>query len=441
MPLEVAIVGSGIAGLGAAIALKDHPGIRVQLYDKAKELREIGASIALGRNGMRTLDRLGVKNGLSPDIALRNKSGHPMVYRDYRTNEVVAQDTRQDEGDELHWTARYYRPDLQKALAAHVDPADIHLDKAFSSVEWDASSQKLLIKFADGSSATADILLGSDGVRSAVRTFFDPSTKAEWSGWVAFRSVFPKTHVADILKTLEDPDEAVHVWGPEGNTLFYSPLGRDLYTIVGSTQIPNSDEDKNAPYANTEWESEGNLEALRALYKGPGWGPVVHGLVDRTPNTQVYPNAAYPQVLNSWILGDQQTQKLPYGRVTVAGDAAHAHGGAHAAGGSLALDDAWAFATALKHIYPAEKASKDGPLPTDAEILKALQLYEKTRRVHTDKVIKAVHAGNEAKKERAKLGTIDTDEELLARIQNRKDTTWIHDHDVVAAFNEAVKDF
>lgn len=79
--LQVAIVGAGIAGLAAAIALKDHPGIRVQLYERATALREIGASIALGPNGMRTLERLGVTSALDDSIAFRNPSGHPMVYR------------------------------------------------------------------------------------------------------------------------------------------------------------------------------------------------------------------------------------------------------------------------------------------------------------------------------------------------------------------------
>lgn len=79
--LQVAVVGAGIAGLGAAVALKNHPGVDVQIYERASELREIGASIALGPNGMRTLDRLGVDNALSPDIAFRNKSRHPMIYR------------------------------------------------------------------------------------------------------------------------------------------------------------------------------------------------------------------------------------------------------------------------------------------------------------------------------------------------------------------------
>lgn len=79
--LEIAIVGAGIAGLTAAIALKHHPAIDVQIYEKASELREIGASIALGPNGLRTLERLGIANALDDSIAFRNKSHFPMIYR------------------------------------------------------------------------------------------------------------------------------------------------------------------------------------------------------------------------------------------------------------------------------------------------------------------------------------------------------------------------
>jgi salicylate hydroxylase len=79
--LHVAIIGAGIAGLAAAIGLEDHPDIEVQIYEKAEKLDEIGASIALGPNGMRTLDRLGVINALDDAVAFRNPSGYPMIYR------------------------------------------------------------------------------------------------------------------------------------------------------------------------------------------------------------------------------------------------------------------------------------------------------------------------------------------------------------------------
>lgn len=80
--LQIAIVGAGIAGLTAAIALANHPGIDIQIYERATELKEIGASIALGPNGMRTLDRLGIHNALDDSVAFRNtKTKFPHIYR------------------------------------------------------------------------------------------------------------------------------------------------------------------------------------------------------------------------------------------------------------------------------------------------------------------------------------------------------------------------
>lgn len=79
--LHVAIAGAGIAGLAAAVALSRHPRTDIQLYDKATALREIGASIALGPNGLRTLEKLGVGNALDDDVAFRGPSGLPMIYR------------------------------------------------------------------------------------------------------------------------------------------------------------------------------------------------------------------------------------------------------------------------------------------------------------------------------------------------------------------------
>lgn len=79
--VQVAIIGAGIAGLTAAIALQNYPHINVQVYERASELREVGATIALGPNGLTILDKLGVSAALDESVAFRNKSGHPMIYR------------------------------------------------------------------------------------------------------------------------------------------------------------------------------------------------------------------------------------------------------------------------------------------------------------------------------------------------------------------------
>lgn len=339
--------------------------------------------------------------------------------RHWQTNEIISTDSHAGEVEYRHLTSRFYRAHLHEALAQQVDPSRIHLSKSFESVAPDTTTQKLLITFADSTTATADIILGADGIHSPVRTFFAPTSSTGWTGWVAFRSVFPYSHVAQI-KDL--PDEANHFWGLGGKTLFISKLGRDLFTVVGSYQAdPNA---PDAPYKDSTWNSDGDVSVLREFYKD--WSPLVRQIVDAVPYTRIYPNAA-AQALDTWVLGG--------GRVTLAGDAAHAHGGAFAAGGSLALDDAWAFAASILHVFPENATRK----PTDAELLKALRIYEKTRKPHTDKVMSVVHDNNAKKLARASQASEpETDEQLRARIKNRPDPSWIHEHDVQAAFARAV---
>lgn len=315
-----------------------------------------------------------------------------------------------------HLTSRYHRPHLQQALLEHIDSAQLHLVKSFKSVVFNDSAQELDIKFADGTTATADILLGSDGIHSPIRQQYVPTSATKWTGWVTFRSVFPISYVSHIADL---PEEASHFHGPD-RTLFQSRLGKGLYTVVGSYQSdPNA---PDAPYRDAIWNSDGDTKVLREYYKD--WSPLTRAIVDAVPHTRIYPNAA-AEGIDTWVLGN--------GRVTLAGDAAHAHGGAFAAGGSLAIDDAWAFAASLLDAFPQGATH----LPSGDDITRALRVYESTRKPHTDRVLSTVHEGNKAKI--AGIGKVVTDEELRARIESGSgDKAWIHEHDVVATFREAL---
>lgn len=352
----------------------------------------------------------------------------------YKTGEVVSADTHKGEVDERHLTARFYRAHLQQALAQHVDPARIHLSKAFHSLTIDdddtTQKQTITITFTDGTTAPADIVLGADGIHSSVRGHLAPTSgPPSPTGWVALRSVFPTSRLSHIPPG-DIPSEAEHIWGPD-RTLFVSRLGRDLFTVVGSYQydpaaVPSG---PDRPYHDAHWDSPGDTAALRSLYRD--WHPRYRAIVDATPQARVYPNSA-ARALDTWVLGGGG------GRVTLAGDAAHAHGGAFAAGGSLALDDAWAFGAAVSHVFPA---AGGGPLPGPAggwdALARALRLYERTRKGHADRVMAVVRGMNARKVER--LGEVLTDEELRACMRERYDTTWIHEHDVEGAFAEALE--
>jgi 2-polyprenyl-6-methoxyphenol hydroxylase-like FAD-dependent oxidoreductase len=173
--LQVAICGAGIAGLTAAIALRKQPNIGVQIYEQASELKEIGASIALGPNGLRTLERLGLDNAIRDEIAYRGPSNIPMIYRHWKTDEVLGLDYHENVTEYLHRTARYLRTHLQEALLERVPKEIIHLGKRFAGAEVD--SDGVSVSFEDGTTARADILVGADGLRSVSGSYFEKFVK------------------------------------------------------------------------------------------------------------------------------------------------------------------------------------------------------------------------------------------------------------------------
>lgn len=153
-------------------------------------------------------------------------------------------------------------------------------------------------------------------------------------------------------------------------------------------------------------------------------------LAQLTPYIRLYPNY-YGDELPTWVPAD---------RVTLIGDAAHTHGGSFAAGGSLALDDAYALALSLKQVLlrPLNDNSKTSISSDGAEIREALTIYDSVRRPHTQKLLNVVHRLAGAAP--TVYATPEEEEKaLLARIKARTDTTWLSEHDVEATFAAVVE--
>ncbi|KAE9373076.1 FAD/NAD(P)-binding domain-containing protein [Stipitochalara longipes BDJ] len=414
--LNVAIIGAGIAGLTLAIALANHPLINTTIYEKATELREIGASIALGPNGLRTLERLGLSDVISDENGFRGTGTAGMVYRHWKTNEVIGKDEHADVKEWLHQTTRFHRGHLHGKLVEHVPRESIKLGKKVAGIDIEEGG--VAITFEDGSRALADIAVGADGLRSGTRQALVPGFKLKWSGSVAFRSVFD----ASLVETIPDiPEDSAHWWGPQGN-FFSSRLGRNMYTVVGGISV--NPDDPDAEFKDVSWDDDGDVQLLREEYKN--WNPVVKSLTEVTPSIRYHPNFSCSGPLDTWVFGN---------RVTLIGDAAHAHGGAYATGGSLAIDDAYALYLSLISVFPILSREK----PTLQEIGTALRLYEATRKPHAEKLLKIVHAGNAAKLEKTRNGRIETDEQLRERATRGSNTAWLHEHDVVKTFEETIR--
>src|ERR1700760_1687240 len=165
MGLRVAIVGAGVGGLSAAIAL-DRKGIDCDVYEQAPVLEATGASLQLGPNALRLMDELGMLGrlreiGVRPDAVdfLRWDDGRLLLH------------TPLGAAMEDHFGAPqldFYRPDLHRVLLAQV-PA-VHAGAQVNSVAQDARGVTLTL--ADGRRVKADVAVSADGIRSRVRQQF-----------------------------------------------------------------------------------------------------------------------------------------------------------------------------------------------------------------------------------------------------------------------------
>src|SRR3954454_8326141 len=159
--LDVAIVGGGIGGLTAAIALV-RKGIDVTVYEQAPQLLPIGASLALGPNATRLLGALGLMDpvrrvGVAADAVelLRWSDGAVLLHTDLGPEA------------EAHFRAPaldFHRADLHRVLMDALPEGTIRLAARVVRAEQDADSAELV--FADGTRIRADGVIAADGIKS-----------------------------------------------------------------------------------------------------------------------------------------------------------------------------------------------------------------------------------------------------------------------------------
>jgi salicylate hydroxylase len=108
--------------------------------------------------------------------------------------------------EEKHKMTRFYRPHLQEAILEYLPREIIHLNKRVIDVK--IHSEGVDVGFADTTTIHADLLIGADGIRSAVRGFYFPDFELKWSGLIAYRSAFD----VKLLDGVEDLPEDTTQW-------------------------------------------------------------------------------------------------------------------------------------------------------------------------------------------------------------------------------------
>ena len=340
---RLAIVGAGIGGLTLAIALR-RSGIAVDVYEQTAELREVGAAVALSANATRFFEQF----GLNMRLALRWSEVAALIYRDGRTGRVIGQH-RVGADYQQRFGAPYvgiHRADLQAVLSAAAGLDCIHLSKRL--VDIDDGGARAVLRFDDGSTADADLVIGADGARSFVRRWMLGYDDALYTGCSGFRGIVPTEAVPSL------PDSAaLQFWmGPGGHLLHY-PMGGGHINFLLVERHPT-------PWPHRNWlTSAQEGEQLRHF---AGWHPAVVEMITAKPISHRWGLFHRPP-LGRWTRG----------RVTLLGDAAHQLAPHHGQGANQSVEDAIVLAQVLRDA---------GSTPLGA----ALERYEQLRRGRTRKV-------------------------------------------------------
>jgi 2-polyprenyl-6-methoxyphenol hydroxylase-like FAD-dependent oxidoreductase len=175
--MRAVVVGGGIGGLSAAIALR-RAGIDTVVLERTSKLEAAGAGITLFANAMRGLEQLGVAEAVAARGARAERVA--ILANDGRSLSEMPRDL-------FEGSIAVHRADLQAALAEAA--GEPRLNAEVSSVEKD--DRGATVRLADGTGERGDLVVGADGVHSVVRRSLWPEAEPRYAGYTAWRAVTP----------------------------------------------------------------------------------------------------------------------------------------------------------------------------------------------------------------------------------------------------------
>ncbi|OPK05587.1 MULTISPECIES: salicylate 1-monooxygenase [Pseudomonas] len=404
--LRVGIIGGGISGVALALSLCQHSHLEVQLFEAAPAFGEVGAGVSFGPNAVRAIAGLGLGEAYL-QVADRTPQPWEDVWFEWRRGSdasylgaTIAPGVGQ---------SSVHRADFLDALVRHLPEGIAQFRKRATEVEQQGGELQVL--FADGTEYRCDLLIGADGIKSALRSHVLEGQGLahlgpRFSGTCAFRGMVDSLQLREAYRINGIAEHLVDVpqmyLGLDGHILTFPVRNGSSINVVAFI----SDRSQPEPTwpADAPWVREvSQLDMLDAFF---GWGDAARILLECIPNPTL------------WALHD--LAELPtyvHGRVVLIGDAAHAMLPHQGAGAAQGLEDAYFLARLL------------GDPHADAETLpELLKAYDDLRRPRACLVQRTSFETGELYELRDPI--VGANEQLLGEtLATRFDWLWNHDLD------------
>ncbi|NET80341.1 FAD-binding monooxygenase [Okeania hirsuta] len=311
---KVAIIGAGPGGLATAIALRKQ-GIDAHVYEKAREFRPVGAGVGLQSNGLRCLD------AIKPEIAFTLKRSGCQVQKvtlKTSTGETIRT-------TETTMMAKYGQPlltiwwwHLQQILASELPPEAIHLNHR--CIGFEQNENNVVTHFENGKTAQADLLIGADGVNSAVRQTLIGDGEPRYVGSMSWRAV------VNYQEELLPANEVILMKGEE-SIVYLLNVGEGNMSWLARKLLLDS------TLSSTFAEAKSRL-----LREFANWMEPVRELIAQTDPERI---------LEGPICDRLPLKQWSYGRVTLLGDAAHPMAPSAGQGANTTFEDAYELTECL----------------------------------------------------------------------------------------------
>ncbi|MGH7054050.1 MAG: FAD-dependent monooxygenase [Stellaceae bacterium] len=291
--LRIAVIGGGIGGLAAAVALH-RVGFAVDLYEQAPELNEVGGGINLGPNAVRVLYGLGLRPGLER-AGVCPLGTHQRRWDDGRTLQRAPLNPLCEElYGAPHMTI--HRADLLNVIAAGFPAERVHLGHRLVGVAGRGDHAEAW--FDNGVRIAVDVFVGADGIHSAVRAALFGGEEPRFAGCVAYRGLVPMERVADL-----DLGRGNQSWVGPGGHLVHYPVSRGrILNFVGWTE--------HDTWNREDWTDRATI--ARALAAFEGWHPQIRRIIAAADTCFI------------WALFDRDPlPRWSVGHATLLGDACH----------------------------------------------------------------------------------------------------------------------